>query len=483
MDKRKALRIVFILFVALINVIIFWKIDWSDIDVKGISFVVELASDKNDTYQIYYSHPGENFGEGTHSDVKYNGWSSKGSKDEANEVGVRKKLVFSFPADYENLRFDFGEKTGRTVVYDMYFEMNNLKYSIDLQQLQKEENCVSIASRDIIPGDENGDYLVVEVKDADPNILVQFHKDELINGYYTANKTNTLIFRIILCVLLDLIAFYIVLHFNSLIDIPVEIYQNRKLALNLAKNDFKQKFAGSYLGIAWAFIQPIVTILVYWFVFTVGFKQPPESGKVLFVPYLVVGIISWFFFSDALSGGTNALVEYNYLVKKVVFNIDILPFVKVTSALFVHFFFTVFAIILSTCMGYTPSMYSLQIIYYIFCDMVFVLGLTYLTSALVVFFKDLGQFINIFVIQIGVWLTPIMWRAEEVLNPLAMKLFKLNPMYYIVSGFRDSLLLRRGFWQGETLLWTIYFWMITILIFGLGVKIFRRLKIHFADVL
>ena len=102
---------------------------------------------------------------------------------------------------------------------------------------------------------------------------------------------------------------------------------------------------------------------------------------------------------------------------------------------------------------------------------------------MVVFFKDLGQFINIFVIQIGVWLTPIMWRAEEVLNPLAMKLFKLNPMYYIVSGFRDSLLLRRGFWQGETLLWTIYFWMITILIFGLGVKIFRRLKIHFADVL
>ena len=88
-----------------------------------------------------------------------------------------------------------------------------------------------------------------------------------------------------------------------------------------------------------------------------GFKQPPESGKVLFVPYLVVGIISWFFFSDALSGGTNALVEYNYLVKKVVFNIDILPFVKVTSALFVHFFFTVFSIILSTCMGYTQSMY------------------------------------------------------------------------------------------------------------------------------
>ncbi|MBO4591000.1 MAG: ABC transporter permease [Eubacterium sp.] len=272
------------------------------------------------------------------------------------------------------------------------------------------------------------------------------------------------------------------MHFYSLIDIPVEIYQNRKLALNLAKNDFKQKFAGSYLGIAWAFIQPIVTILVYWFVFTIGLKAGEASGFP-FVLFLIVGIVSWFFFSDALSGGTNALVEYNYLVKKVVFNIDILPFVKVTSALFVHFFFTAFAIILCTCMCYVPSVYALQIIYYMFCNMILVLGLTYLTSALVVFFKDLGQFINIFVIQVGVWLTPIMWQAESVLGPLQLKLFKLNPMYYIVSGFRDSLLAKRWFWQGDTLLWTIYFWMVTTLIFGLGVKVFRRLKIHFADVL
>ena len=221
---------------------------------------------------------------------------------------------------------------------------------------------------------------------------------------------------------------------------------------------------------------------MYWFVFTVGLKSGNVSGYP-FVLYLIVGIVSWFFFSDALSGGTNALVEYNYLVKKVVFNIDILPFVKVMSALFVHCFFTVFAIILCICMGYIPSIYAIQIFYYIFCDVVFVLGLTYLTSAIVVFFKDLGQFINIFVIQVGVWLTPIMWNAEGMLSPLALKLFKLNPMYYIVSGFRDSLLKKQWFWQGDTLLWTIYFWIITVLVIGLGFKIFRRLKVHFADVL
>lgn len=111
---------------------------------------------------------------------------------------------------------------------------------------------------------------------------------------------------------------------KKILALPAELYQNRKLVLSLAKNDFKTKYAGSYLGIVWAFIQPIVTILVYWFVFSVGLKAGTVSDYP-FVLYLVSGIVPWFFFQDALNGGTNALIEYNYLVKKVVFKISILP--------------------------------------------------------------------------------------------------------------------------------------------------------------
>ena len=125
---------------------------------------------------------------------------------------------------------------------------------------------------------------------------------------------------------------------KKILALPAELYQNRKLVLSLAKNDFKTKYAGSYLGIVWAFIQPIVTILVYWFVFSVGLKAGTVSDYP-FVLYLVSGIVPWFFFQDALNGGTNALIEYNYLVKKVVFKISILPIVKIISALFVHVFF------------------------------------------------------------------------------------------------------------------------------------------------
>ena len=267
---------------------------------------------------------------------------------------------------------------------------------------------------------------------------------------------------------------------KKILALPAELYQNRKLVLSLAKNDFKTKYAGSYLGIVWAFIQPIVTILVYWFVFSVGLKAGTVSDYP-FVLYLVSGIVPWFFVQDALNGGTNALIEYNYLVKKVVFKISILPIVKIISALFVHVFFVAFALILCACYGYTPSLYTLQIIYYSVCTFLFVLGLVYATSAIVIFFRDLTQIISIF-LQVGVWLTPIMWDINMLSShPWLIKLFKLNPMYYVVTGYRDSMLGHIGIWNHAS--WTIYFWVVTILLFGLGSVIFKRLKPHFADVL
>ena len=125
-------------------------------------------------------------------------------------------------------------------------------------------------------------------------------------------------------------------------SLPAEIIKGRKMIYKLAKNDFRTKYAGSYLGIVWAFIQPIVTVLVYWFVFEVGFRAGENTLPVPFVLYLIAGIVPWFFFQDGLIGGTNSMLEYSYLVKKVVFQISVLPVVKIISAVFVHLFFVLF---------------------------------------------------------------------------------------------------------------------------------------------
>ncbi len=261
-----------------------------------------------------------------------------------------------------------------------------------------------------------------------------------------------------------------------------EVYHNRKLIFSLARNDFKQKYAGSYFGIIWAFVQPIVTICVYWFVFGLALRGANASRGVPFVLWLMAGLVPWFFIQDCLNSGTNALLEYNYLVKKVVFNTRVLPVVKIISSIFVHVFFVVIVILLYALMGYPPDWYDLQLVYYSFCIIAFVLGAVYLTSSAVVFFRDLTQIISI-VLQVGVWVTPIMWTMDDFqgMPGWIQFLLKLNPIFYIVQGYRDSLIDKIGFWTHPEL--TVYFWILTVAVFAWGTHLFKKLQVHFADVL
>ena len=255
--------------------------------------------------------------------------------------------------------------------------------------------------------------------------------------------------------------------------------EERVLVTRLARNDFRTRYAGSYLGIIWAFIQPVVTILVYWFVFST--LRARGMRGVPFVLWLIAGLVPWFYFQDALSAGSNALVEYSYLVKKVVFRIDVLPMVKLCAALYVHLFFIAVTLLLYTVMGYRPGWTAIQLLYYTASMFVFVLGLSYLTCSVTVFFRDLTQLISI-ALQVGVWMTPIMWNFDDLnISGALACVFKLNPMYYIVEGYRDSLISGVWFWQHPAL--TAYYWALTAFVFWLGRRTFNKLRVHFADVL
>ena len=257
-----------------------------------------------------------------------------------------------------------------------------------------------------------------------------------------------------------------------------DIYQNKTLLVNLVKNDFKSRYLTNYLGVLWAFIQPTVSIFIYWFVFQVGFKSAP-MGDVPFILWFIAGVLPWFFFAEALSSGTNAVLDNSFLVKKIVFRVSLLPIVKISSALIVHLFFIVFMLGMYLYYGFSPSVYWLEILYYLFCTIVLMLGLTWLTSSVVVFFRDLGQIIAM-VIQFGFWLTPIFWKLSMVPEKYRW-IFELNPAYYITQGYRDALIEHVWFWDkmGETYI----FWSLTGVIFALGAIVFRKLRPHFADVL
>lgn len=273
---------------------------------------------------------------------------------------------------------------------------------------------------------------------------------------------------------------------KKLFSLPAELWQSRRLIWKLAKNDFKNRYAGSYFGRIWAFVQPVVTVLLYWFVF--GHVMMQDKKEILtagvdapYVLWLTAGLVPWFFFSEALNNGTTSLMEYSYLVKKVVFKISVIPIVKIIAALFTHVFFVCFMLIMYFVYGYAPSVYLLQLVYYTFCMFMLVLALSYTTCALVVFFRDLLQIINI-LLQAGMWATPILWNIARLGEDSRLaRLLRCNPVFYIVDGYRSAMFGKAWFW--ENTLAGVYFWLFVAALFVIGAHIFRRLKVHFADVL
>lgn len=423
---------------------------------------MNIEADKKQDIQVYYSSTQE-LSEERSQTKKY------------EETGTVQTLTFSVPSQCKWIRLDFGTQPGNFVITDLY--MSHKRTQAYFSEL---ENLSGFEGQQIAGIDRDGEKLQISTDGTDPYLWLAVPADRLYQSLEETAHRNTWILNILMLLFVDGCALGALAFRKKVLHLPIELYQNRALIFSLAKNDFKTKYAGSYLGIVWAFVQPVVTILVYWFVFSVGLK----SGTVAnypFVLYLVSGIVPWFFFQDALNSGTNSLIEYNYLVKKVVFKISILPIVKVVSALFVHAFFVAFSLILCWLHGYLPHFATLQILYYSGCTFLLTLGLVYATSAIVIFFRDLTQIIGIF-LQVGVWLTPIMWDLNMLSDyPALMKMFKLNPMYYIVSGYRDAMLGNVWFWEHWG--WTLYFWVITGLLFVTGSVIFKRLKPHFADVL
>jgi ABC-type polysaccharide/polyol phosphate export permease len=266
--------------------------------------------------------------------------------------------------------------------------------------------------------------------------------------------------------------------FRHFINFLRDLYRNRALIVQLTVRDFKSRYLGSYLGLLWAFIQPVVTILIFWFVFEVGFKSAPV-GDFPFILWLMAGIIPWFFIAETLMSGTGAVVENSYLVKKIVFRVSMLPVIKLLSALIVHLFFVIVIFIVFSVYHIFPGIHSLQVIYYGFSAIVLLLGLTWLTSSSMVFLKDVGQIVSMFT-QFGFWLTPIFWSLQMV-PPKYQIFLKLNPVYYITEGYRDSFVHNVWFWEHP--IYTAYYWLFTGFVFVLGAVVFSRLRPHFADVL
>lgn len=259
----------------------------------------------------------------------------------------------------------------------------------------------------------------------------------------------------------------------------VGLFESRALIIDLVKRDYRQVNQGSYLGVVWNYLQPMLFILVLYTIFTLGFRSASEVGEMPFSIYLLSGMVCWLYFSTNLGQITGIVTSYKFLVKKIDFRLSVLPIVKLLSSLLPHIVLLAITLGLAAYQGISPGWHSLQIIYYYLCMALLLMGLGWLTSSTSLFVKDVSNFVA-FIVQFGFWLTPVFWRIDNMPEKIHW-ILKLNPAYYLVTGYRDSISGALYFWQ-RPMQETINFWLVTIIFIALGAVVFKRLKPHFAEV-
>ena len=266
--------------------------------------------------------------------------------------------------------------------------------------------------------------------------------------------------------------------FNDIKYFFLQLYTNRSLLYELTKRDFTSKYIKNYFGLAWAILDPLFFIVVLYFVFSYRFNTADFLG-VPFVVYLITGYIAYDVFNQALLSVSTSIANYSFLVKKVNFHSALIPLVKLISSYLMHLIILGIVIIILLINGIMPTWSWFQLIYYHIALMAFLLGAGWFISSIYLFFQDIKNIVGI-ITRLMFFLTPIFWSLDG-LPPKYVIILKINPIVYIVEGYRNSFLFSKPFWEDPG--YTIYFWCWVLVLFGLGITTYKRLRPHFSDVI
>ena len=257
------------------------------------------------------------------------------------------------------------------------------------------------------------------------------------------------------------------------------LIKNRKLIFQLGKNDFKNRFAGTSLGSIWGFVSPFVFMITYVIVFQYILKTN-SAGDYPYIVWFLPGMSMWMFINDSILNASSSIRNDSYLVKKVVFPVDIIPVISLTSASIIGMFLFAISIVVCAIFGYLVNV--LEFIYLIVAAYILIITITRFTSAVCTLVPDFIQLLSV-LMQLLFWFTPIIWNISMLQgHELLYKIVNCMPFTYLVNGFRCA-------FTGESHILamhgipTIIFWVFVILMFFWSNYVFKKNKKDFADVL
>lgn len=212
------------------------------------------------------------------------------------------------------------------------------------------------------------------------------------------------------------------------------LWEYRELIGNLVVSDLKIKYADSMLGFAWSLLNPLLMMVILYLIFSNFYRNAQEN----FVIYLLIGILSWRFFSIVTTSSLEAIVKRESLVKKIYIPREILTLSTVLSGLISSFmeFLVLIPLLIFLGVGIHPTIVLFPAVMLLFFFMIY--GLSLILSSLYVYFRDLNQIWGV-VIQLGFFLCPIMYEISLVPEPLRW-LYNLNPVTAVININREILM-------------------------------------------
>ena len=267
---------------------------------------------------------------------------------------------------------------------------------------------------------------------------------------------------------------------KTLIKIIKEHIEYRQQIFKLAKADIVKTYRGSALGWSWAVIKPTVTIFVYWFAFEIGMKSgKPVNGFPYFL-WLITGLIPWFYMGDMIAQGVESIRKYSYLVTKMKFPVSTIPTFFSISKLIINLVLIAIMMVIFMAMGHSPTIYWLQIPFYILCMFLFFTFWGLFAALLGAISKDFANLVKSFVTAV-LWLSGIFWNPETIGIGWLKKILMFNPVTFLTNGFRNCFI--NNIWFFEQPKRLLYFVIVTAIMLLLALWAYRKLKKEIQDVL
>ncbi len=255
------------------------------------------------------------------------------------------------------------------------------------------------------------------------------------------------------------------------------------LIQRLAMYELKTDNSGNYLGVLWEILNPMIQIGIYWFVFGYGMFHGSghtgrhEVGGIPYFSWMLAGISVWFFVNQSILLGSKSIYTRIGFISKMSFPMSVIPTYVIVAKYYQHIIIVFIVMVILSFNGYPPTIYYLQLPYFMLATVILMISISLISSTLSTIIRDVHLAIAS-VVRMLIYLSPFLWAPSKSLQVF----MKYNPLYYIAEGYRHALL-GESWYLVQHDKYTLYFWVLTLVLFSIGSVLHVKFRSHFVDYL